>query len=348
MQIFQRTGVFEQDPQFSRPSGTHHDRNRCRQPQRAGTTDDQHRDHGFDCRRRISGQEHPTGKREKGDPDDHRHKNGTDPVRQTGDRRFAVCRFLYQINDPGKGRFFADFFRPEPEKTHGADRSGKDVHPRDLIHRHTFPGQCRLIQRCRTGDHHPIHRHGIAAADDYNISRLDFGKGDQPFRTRFILHRGAFRTQFQQLCNGIARAPAADRFQIFSQSHDRQDHARTFKVESPFQILTREQDLHHAVKTVRDPRGSAGGDQRFHIRHAFEQVLETPCITGPVKVQDRQKQQQLQQRVGEGIGLQHRRKGQMQHRTHGEPGKGQQKEQRDDETLFQCRPFPEIFLRRIE
>ena len=347
VQILQCAGVFEKDPQFSRPSGANHDRNRRCQTQSAGAADDQHGDHRLDRMCQIPGKEQPQNKGKKGDPDHRRHKNPADPVCQAGDGRLAVRCFFHQFNDFGKGGFRADLFCLELQKSNRTDRTGKDLHPHDLANGNAFSGQGGLIQCGRTGEHCPIYGNGVAATDNYHISGFDQRERHFMFLAVFI-NECRFRTQFHQFGDRITRMSTADHFQIFPQRHDHQDHPRCFKVQFPHHFrMGRKHQISNDTDAVKESRCRADRHQRFHIRDPLEQVLKAPDIIVPVQEEDRQQQQQLDHGGSKETFRQRCGERQPQESRQRKIGKTQQKDQRDEKLFAESFPFRSVLFCRI-
>ena len=84
---------------------------------------------------------------------------------------------------------------------------------------------------------------------------------------------------------------------------------------------------------VDDGRAGADGDQRVHVGRAVEQRAEADLVILAVDVHDRQRQQQLAHRVGNGIlvAAEQRRQRPAQHVPHGEVHQRHQKGKRDDQ-----------------
>ena len=88
-EALQRLGVADQHAGLRAAPRRGHDRHRRRQPQRAGTGDDQHRHGGHDGidHRRLRSEQCPGDERDDGDQHHRRHEIGGHPVGQPLDRR---------------------------------------------------------------------------------------------------------------------------------------------------------------------------------------------------------------------------------------------------------------------
>ena len=97
----ERLRVADQDPVPRTEAGADHDRGRRRQPEGARAGDDEHghRVQDRERERRVRPEHPPADERQQRDPDDDRHEDRRDAVRQPLDRRLRALRVLDEPDD---------------------------------------------------------------------------------------------------------------------------------------------------------------------------------------------------------------------------------------------------------
>ena len=332
MEIFQRSCIFEEDPQFCRAARTHHDRHRRGKSQRTGTADDQNCDGGTDGFFRRSIQNHPGGKSDDCDPDHNRHKNGTDFICQPCNGCFGSGSFLHQRNDLCQCGFPAYFFRTEFEIAAGTDTAGDDRIPDSLFHRDAFPRDCRLIHRPRAIGHSSVNRRRRSGTEDHDIAGSDRSNADFLFFP-VPFHLCCFRCESHQFCNGSAGLSFADTFKIFSNGDQDGDHSRRLKIKIGTLCTAQHQKKHS--DTVYHARTGSDSDQGIHIGCSPEQTAESESEISAVDDQDRYQQNALD----------HSRSCTMP--CHGDDREGNEKNQADKDIAQEGCTFFFCFFRRI-
>ncbi|MPN00761.1 hypothetical protein SDC9_147959 [bioreactor metagenome] len=112
---FKRLAAFDEDAVLGAFSGPHHDGGRCCQPQRAGASDDEHRNEDGQREFHIPRAYVPGDAGNQGDGADDRDKVARHDIRHLRDRRFGALRVFHQLDDPGQGCIAAHLVRAETD-----------------------------------------------------------------------------------------------------------------------------------------------------------------------------------------------------------------------------------------
>ena len=170
--VLQALPPLDQDAVFRPEPCPDHDRRGGREPQRAGTGDDEDGDkiEQRAAEDRIGNKEIPDREGEQADPEDDGDEDGGDLVRQALDRGLGPLRLLDEADDLRQRRLGADPRRPERETPGPVDRRREDLRPRLLGDRHALPGQHRLVDAGIPGDDDAVRRDLLPGPDDDQIA----------------------------------------------------------------------------------------------------------------------------------------------------------------------------------
>ena len=148
-EALQRLGVADEHARPRTAAGGRHDRHRRRQPERAGTGDDQHRDrrHQRIGKRRRRTEQQPADEGEHGDEHHRRHEIGRHAVGQPLDRRPAALRLGDHGDDLSQHGLGAHLLRPHDQAAIAVERAAGQAVARTLVDRQRLPGDHRFVDR---------------------------------------------------------------------------------------------------------------------------------------------------------------------------------------------------------
>ena len=214
---------------------------------------------------------------QQGDPDDRRHKDAGDRIRQLCDRCLGRSCVTHHPDDLGKRAVFADPGRLTAQKTGLVQGRRGDLVPGIFVHRNTLSGEGRLVDRTAPFQDDPVYGDVFSGPDDKNIALSHVIDPDLllPAVPDDVCRPGC---QLHEALEGIGRAPLGAGLQHLSDRDQGQDHGCGFKVEFHHVVHDgRTVPVHlgpgHGKKHGRAvDKGRAGSqrDQGIHIGGAVE------------------------------------------------------------------------------
>ena len=346
MEHLQRLRRTDQNAEFRAAPGADHNGHRSCQTQRAGAGDHQYGNSRRQRERQLSARQHPGGKGQQGNADDHGHEHPRHFVGQTGDGRLGAAGLLHQTDHLGQGRILAHLVGAEGQSAglvHGGRRQSV---ARRLMDRQALSRQGAFVYVGLALQHRPVNGDPAAGAYLNPVAETHLGGGNLDPRT-VPLHQCRLGRQVHQSGNGLAGLAFGFRFKVFSQGHQGQDHGSRLVIQ--ISALLPQGKLHRDSEPVEQRRAGTDGDQRVHIGRAVEEGLHALGKIGAVDDDHRQRQSQLDQghphRSMKGMG-----QGQPQHMTHGKIHQDHQQRHGDIQPqahFFQCFLLGSVLARGV-
>ena len=169
-QVLKRLGVLEQHAHLRPLAGTHHDGDGRSQAKRARAADNHHGDRCGEGLVDVASENHPRGKRHRGDNQHHGNKHAGDLVRQTSDGRFGCVGIFHQLDDLGQAGIRAHAGGAERERARAVDGRGGYGVAGVLLHGDRLAGQRALIDGACAFQHNAVYGHGFAGAHAYDLA----------------------------------------------------------------------------------------------------------------------------------------------------------------------------------
>ena len=316
----QGLGVLKEDAVLGPLAGAHHDGGGGGKAQGAGAGDNQHRDKHPQGEARLLARQQPQEGGYHGDGDDGGDKHPGHLVRQPGDGGLGALGVLHQLDDLGQGGVLPHPVGPHPQKASLVDGSPGHLIPRDLIHRHAFPGEHAFIHRRFPGEHHSVGGDLAPRLHQQHIPHLHLRQGDL-FFLAIPLHQGGLGGKGHQSLDGFPGAPLGAVLHGLPQQHQGDDHGGAFKVQAVDGVGVPAPDARKAIEAIEEGSGGADGHQAIHIGGTPQQLGISHRVKAVPRPQHRQAEEQLKQGVPLGVGHQvdgHRE----EHRPHGDAEKG--------------------------
>ncbi len=171
----QRVRIPHQHAKFSRAADAGDNRHRGRQAKSAGTGDDQYGggDHQGVNNLRRGAEEVPDRRAQQGNADDHRHKNGRDPVSKLANLRLAALRLAHHADNTRQRRVAAD---GAGGKQHAAvlyHRTGMDGVAVGFLLGDRLAGQHRFIQPGLALGYFSVNGHAVAGGQTQRHAGLN-------------------------------------------------------------------------------------------------------------------------------------------------------------------------------
>ena len=172
----QRLGVLDEHARLRAAPDADHDRHRRREPERAGTSDDQDRDGGDEPvgKARLGSENRPGGEGGERHGDHQRHEPARRPDRRgAGSARgsFAPSPTIWTIW--ASKRIAADLFRAHDEGAGLIERARDDLGARLLAHRHGFAGDERFVDGRAAIENRAVDRHFLARPHAQAVANED-------------------------------------------------------------------------------------------------------------------------------------------------------------------------------
>ncbi len=238
-----------------------HDGRRCRQAQRAGAGDDQHR-HGADQRRlQPHADPQPAQQRDQGNHDHRGHEHRRHLVHQPLYRRLGGLGVLHQADDARQHRLGAHGRHLHHNAAIAVDRPARELPARLAQHGQGLAGQHGLVHLGVALMHQPVHRNALARAHHQSVTGHDLGDGHVHLAVarEQMRHLGPQRVQRANRRRGLA---LGTRLQPLAQQHQGDDHGRGLEVQ-----VRRMARLGRPPQPQRQAIARAGayGHQQIHV-----------------------------------------------------------------------------------
>ena len=175
---FQGGCGLEEDAVSGALAAAHHNCHRSRQPQGAGTADDQHGHRPGQGEGEVLSGQQPPAEGQQGHADDGGHKHGGNPVGDPGNRRLGRRGVRNHADDLGEGRVLADAGRAAADETGLVQGGGRDGVSLCLVHRDALAGQGGFVDRGGALDDHAVHRHVLTRPHHKDVADLQLVHGD--------------------------------------------------------------------------------------------------------------------------------------------------------------------------
>ena len=290
----------EQDAVFRADSVAHHDGDRGRETEGAGTADDQHRDGAGQGVLDAGADDHPGKEDREGDDHDHRHEDAGDAVRDLCHRRFRRGGVRDHLDDLGQGRVIADPRRPALEVAGPVDRGGRDDVSLRLVDRDALAREGGLVDGAGPGQDDAVHRDVLAGAHDEHIAHSHVFDTDVDLFPVPQEGRG-LRRQFHEALQSIGRPSFGLRLEGLAHGDEGEDHGGGLEVVAVHifhggfraELRHRGGRLHQRIEAVEEGGRGAERDQRVHVGRPVPEALETVDKELTVDEHDDDRQQHL-------------------------------------------------------
>ena len=282
MCCFQRFPGFNQNPVLRAFSGSHHNRHRRGQTQRAGTTDDQHADGTAESEFKTFAPKQPENTGCQCNEHDHRYKYTGYFIRHAGNGGLAAAGFVHQPDNLTDCAVFPHPLGCKMNKPGFIDGGADDCVSRLFFHRDALPGNGRFVHAGSATDDHPVCRNAFAGAHhDFIAFRQLFRRNDN-FRA-VPDDRSLFRRQVHQFFNGAGCPSFGPGFQPFAEGNQGDDHTSRFKIQiHAVQIHQRRIAVAQAPADTVDGKNSVNQrgagpyrHQRIHVGTTHGQTLKS-------------------------------------------------------------------------
>ena len=264
----------DEDAELRCAACPHHQRCGRGEPERAGASDDEHRDGCGERFAGISGEDEPAGERGQSDADHDRHEHGRHAVREALDRRFARLSLGDETRDLRQRRLLADSHRPDDESPVRVDRPAGDLCAGADFEGHRLAGEHGLVDRRLAFLHDAVGCDLLAGANDEAVADLQLCDGDEHLLA-VAEHPGLLRAELEQRAHGRTGATLGALLQVPADQDQRHDHGTDLEV-------------HLGVDAANEhdgrprPRGErADRDQRVHRDRAMARVAECGAVERP-------------------------------------------------------------------
>ena len=304
VQRFQRLSALEQHAALRALARAHHDGDGSREPQRARTGDDQHRNRARErVFERIAARE-PAYEDGERDAHDHGHEHARDLVRHLGDGRLFRARVLHQLDDLGKDALAAHGGHAGGDVPRPADGAADELVPFRLFHGDALAADGALVHEGVPGRDNGVRGHGHARLHHHDVTRHK-RLAVHLFLHAVPQHQRALGHQLAELVQRVAGAAFGEGLEIFAHRDERKDHPRrleikVMKIALDQRGVPRAQPVAHPEYreyAVKQGGGGSHRDERVHVGRARKQPLETVDVVRSVDVDDGQTKQDLQKGV---------------------------------------------------
>ena len=230
-QILQRLGALKQNAHLGALAGTNHNGDGRGQAQRARAADHQHGHGGGERLVYAAGQRHPRHKGHGRDRKHHGHKHAGDLIGHAGDGRLGGVGVLDELDDFGERRVGAHARGAEGKRSGAVDRGGVDGVAGSLFHGDGLAGERTLVHGRATLEYHAVDRDRLAGAHAQHLA----GKNGVDVHSGLgavVGHDGrGLGRQVNERLDGAAGLGFAARLEVFAHGDERQDRARTLKIQ---------------------------------------------------------------------------------------------------------------------
>ena len=282
MRCFQRFPGFDQDSVLRAFSGSHHNRHRRSQTQRAGAADDQYTDGTAESEFKTFAPKQPENAGCQCNEHDHRYKYTGYFIRHAGNGGLAAAGFVHQPDNLTDRAVFPYPLGCKMNKPGFIDGGADDCISRLFFHRDALPGNGRFIHAGSAADDHPVCRNAFAGAHHDFIAFRQFFRRNDNFRA-VPDDRSLFRRQVHQFFNGAGGAAFGTGFQPFAEGNQGDDHTSRFKIQiHAVQIHQRRIAVTQAPADTVDGKNSVNQrgagpyrHQRIHVGTAHGQTLKS-------------------------------------------------------------------------
>src|SRR3954463_6337712 len=225
LHALERFGVLDQHAGLGAASDADHDRHRRRQPERAGTGNDQNRNGSHQAvgitRFRA---EHRPGYECRNRKQDH---GGHDPACDLVGKALNWCaralRRRHHLHDPREHGVAAALFGPHHEAAGSVEGAGNDFVANLLGHRHRFPRDHRLVQGRATFDDHAVDRDLLAWPHAQQVTDHNRVERNPLFLAVGADVPGGLGGEIEQRANSARCLLAGAQLEHLSQQHKHRD-----------------------------------------------------------------------------------------------------------------------------
>ena len=203
--LLEDAGVADHHAELRRAAGAHQQRGRGREPQGAGTGDDQHGHRGDEAARRVA-EQRPDGEREGRQRQDDRHEHGGHPVGQPLHGRLGGLGVPDQLRDPGDRGVPADACHLDDQPPRRVERRAGDLVAGLLVDGDALAGEHRLVDTRAAVEDHPVGGHLLAGPDQEPHPGTQQGDVDQPLGPVVVEQGRLLGAELEQLAQGRAGA----------------------------------------------------------------------------------------------------------------------------------------------
>ena len=311
-QVLQRLGALEQNAHLGALAGANHNGDGRGQAQRARTTDHQHSHGGGKRFVDASGQHHPRHKSYGRDYKHHGHEHAGDLVGHAGDGRLGGVGVLDELDNLGERCLGTHPRGAEGKRTGAVDGGGVDGVAGGLFHGDRLAGERTLVQGRAALEHHAIDGDGLSGAHAQDLAGKDTVDVDGGFGAVVGNDGRSLGCQVDERLDSAAGFGFAACLEVFAHSDERQDRARTLKIQV---VHARHHGLvdlpggqlvghdKHGIERPGDRRGGADGDESVHGRRAVRERFKPVDKVRVVDVDDGDEQDELGERERHAVGM---------------------------------------------
>ena len=229
-QAFQGAAVLDHNPFAQQCACGHNLCCRHRQPERAGTCDDQHRDSDKQRLVPTRANKHPIGKGEQGEAVDRGRIIAGSPVGDAHIERAALSSFVHQPGDVRHTGIFARGGDPHNDRRGQVERSGQRQIAFASWLRFAFAGHQRAVETAGARYNHSICCEAFTGRNHHpHIRQQILGSHPAGF-ARICQHHRTRRALFQQGANAFPRAVPHHAVQHPPGEQEEQQHYRAVKI----------------------------------------------------------------------------------------------------------------------
>ena len=279
--------ILEEDAQPRAPARCRHHGDGGREPQGAGTGDDDDAHAVVEGICEIARHQDPHEEGDEGEPDDDGHEYRRDLIGELLDGRLGSARLAHHADDAREHRVLAHLFRLDFEMAARDDEGADRLLPFKEFDGEAFARHGGGIDEGVAGEDGAVDGDALALLHDDDISHLDLGHGYGLFRPVALDgdRIGGEGAKFFEL---LARAFLALIFKPFAEGDEGDDHRRRFEKDSVRRRVERNGD-----DAVYEGDGRAEGNKRIHIGDALHDRTHAAHKEGVVHEEDGERQRDL-------------------------------------------------------
>ena len=311
-QILQRLGTLEQNAHLGALAGTHHNGDGRGQTQCARAADHQHGHGGGERLVHAAGQCHPHYKGHDRDYKHHGHEHAGDLVGHAGDGRLGGVGVLDELDNLGERRVGAHTRGAEGKRARAVDRGRVDSVAGGLFHGDGLAGERALVHGRAALEHHAIDGDGLSGAYAQDLAGKDAVDVDGGLGA-ILCHDGrALGRQVDERLDGAAGLGFAACLEVFAHGDERQDRARTLKIQVAHARHHGLVDLpggqlvghdKHGIERPGDGSGGAHGNKGVHGGRAVRERFKPVDKVRVVDIDDGDKQDELGEGERHAVGM---------------------------------------------
>ena len=248
---------------------------------------------------------HPGHEGHRRDGHDHWHKDAGDLVGHALDGSLGASGLVHQADNARKGGVLPHRRCLDGNPAATAHGGGGHAVARALLHRDGLSGDGGLVDGGGALEHHAVHRHGLAGANDDALAGANV-LGGHAHLDVVPHHGGRLGSQVHEGGNGVGGLALGAGLEVLAQVDEGQDHTGRVQVEAVHGLVC-SRHVHgtegpgHAVEgdhAVGEGRGRAQRNERVHVGGAVPERLEAGHKVVAVDQQDGNAEQKLRERGG--------------------------------------------------